>query len=95
MNYHYYYLDAGDPVGQALFTDSGLGMSRVFIKGLIGYTPQSDISGMLAGYIKDTEIIIREKKGLFQSERLAEVKEYILNIMMDIVRERGENTGEY
>lgn len=97
MNYHYYYLDVDDPAAQARIADGRLGMSRVFIKGLIGYTPESDISGMLDGYVKDTEIIIKEShgQGLFQSERLAEVKEYILNMMMNIVRERGENTEWY
>lgn len=96
MNYHYNYLNVEDPVVQEHIVAGDVWfMSRVFIKGLIGYTPQSDISGMLEGYTKDTEIIIRENQGLFQSERLAEVKEYILNIMMDIVRERGENTEEY
>ena len=96
MNYPYYYLDVNNPAVQEHIVNGDVWfMSRVFIKGLIGYTPQSDISGMLAGYIKDTEIIIRGNQGLFQSERLAEVKEYILNIMMDIVRERGKNTEEY
>ncbi len=96
MSYPYYCLDVDDPIAQELIGDGSGGFrSYLFIKGLIGYTPKSDISGMLESYTKDTEIIIRENQGLFQSERLAEVKEYILNIMMDIVRERGENTEEY
>lgn len=96
MSYPYYCLDVDDPIAQELIGDGSGGFrSYLFIKGLIGYTPQSDISGMLESYTKDTEIIIRKKQGLFQSERLAEVKEYILNMMMNIVRERGENTEEY
>lgn len=96
MNYHYYYLDADDPVVQEHIADGDVWfMSRVFIKGLIGYTPESDISGMLESYSKDTEIIIKENSELFPSERLAEVKEFYLNIMMDIIRKRGENIDDY
>ncbi len=97
MNYHYYYLDVDDPVVQALIAadSKDVFMSRVFIKGLIGYTPQCDAFGMLEWYERDAEIVIKENQGLFQSERLAEVKEYILNIMMDIVRKRGENIEDY
>lgn len=96
MSYPYYCLDVDDPIAQELIGDGSGGFrSYLFIKGLIGYTPESGISGMLESYTKDTEIIIRENQGLFQSERLAEVKEFILNIMMDIVRKRGENTEEY
>ncbi|MBD5498471.1 MAG: hypothetical protein HDR11_12030 [Lachnospiraceae bacterium] len=96
MNYHYYYLDVDDPVVQEHIADGDVWfMSRVFIKGLIGYTPESDISGMLESYSKDTEIIIKENPELFPSERLAEVKEFYLNIMMDIIRKRGENIDDY
>ena len=96
MNYHYYCLEADDPVVQELIADSDWGFtSRVFIKGLIGYTPNSDISGMLESYYKDDEIIIKENPELFPSERLAEVKEFYLNIMMDIIRKRGENVDDY
>lgn len=96
MNYHYYYLDVDDLIVQEYIADGDISfMSRVFIKGLIGYTPQSDISGMMESYIKDTEIVIKENQELFQSERLAEVKEFILNMVMDIVRKRGENIGDY
>lgn len=96
MNYHYYYLDVDDPVVQEHIADGDVWfMSRVFIKGLIGYTPESDISGMIESYSKDTEIIIKENPELFPSERLAEVKEFYLNIMMDIIRKRGENIDDY
>lgn len=96
MGYPYYCLDVADPVVQALIADGEWGFSsRVFIKGLAGYTPQSDISGRLESYYKDDEIIIKENPELFPSERLAEVKEFYLNIMMDIIRRRGENIGDY
>lgn len=58
---------------QALIADGdGAFLSRIFIKGLIGYTPQSDIFGMLESHTRYTGIIIKEDPEPFPSERLAE-----------------------
>ena len=94
----YSYLDVDDPAAQALIADGGEDWfgSDIFIKGLTGYTPQSDVFGELSGYIRDREITVKNVgRGLLQSEQLAEVKELILNMMMDILREKGGNIADY
>ena len=89
MNYHYYCLEADDPVVQELIADSDWGFtSRVFIKGLIGYTPNSDISGMLESYYKDDEIIIKENPELFPSWILSASGERMLMIIRSILQMR-------
>lgn len=67
------------------------------IRGLIGYSPESYRPGGIHGYRKDREVIIGENvgKGLFQSERLAVVREEIKNMFIDIIRGRGEGAEEY
>ena len=99
VEYPYYCLEVNDPIAQEIIADryGDWISSRVFIKGLVGFTPTSDVFGNLDGYIKDREIIIEENvgKGLLQSEQLAEVKEDILVMLMDIIRSRGENAADY
>lgn len=72
-------------------------LSRLPIRGLIGYSPESSRIGGISYYKKDREVIIEENvgKGLFQSERLAVVREEIKNMFIDIIRSRGEDVDEY
>ena len=99
VEYPYYCLEVNDPIAQEIIADryETWISSRIFIKGLVGFTPTSDPFGRLEGYYQDREIIIEKNvgKGLLQSERLAEVKEYILIMVMDIIRNRGENAAAY
>lgn len=99
VEYPYYCLEVNDPIAQEIIANryETWISSRVFIKGLVGFTPTSDAFGNLDGYIQDREIIIEQNvgKGLLQSERLAEVKEDILVMVMDIIRNRGENAAAY
>lgn len=99
VGYPYYCLEVNDPIAQEIIADryGDWISSRVFIKGLVGFTPTSDVFGNLDGYIKDREIIIEENvgKGLLQSEQLAEVKEDILVMLMDIIRNKGGNVADY
>ncbi len=86
-------MEVDDPIAQEIIADGwddGFG-SRVPIKGLVGYTPKSDVFGGLVGYTKDRDIIIENNvgRGLLKSNQLAEVKENILEMMIDIIGERG------
>lgn len=67
------------------------------IRGLIGYSPVSERRGGISYYQKDREVIIVENvgKGLFQSERLAVVREEIKSMFIDIIRGRGEGANRY
>lgn len=99
VGYPYYCLEVNDPIVQEIIADGwedGF-QSRVFIKGLVGYTPKCDVFGNLDGYIKDREIIIEKNvgKGILQSEQLPEVKENILIMIMDIIRNKGGNVADY
>ena len=94
--YDYYDVDA-----PWIRTQVEAGEEHIFsllpIRGLIGYSPESRRIGGIAYYAKDREIIIEENvgKGLFQSERLAVVREEIKNMFINIIRDRGEGTEEY
>ena len=72
-------------------------LSRLPIRGLIGYSPESSRIGGISYYKKDREVIIEENvgMGLFQSESLAVVREEIKNMFINIIRDRGEGTEEY
>lgn len=72
-------------------------LSRLPIRGLIGYSPESSRIGGISYYKKDREVIIEENvgMGLFQSERLAVVREEIKNMFIDIIRSRGEGVEDY
>ena len=96
----YYCLEADDPeVQEYIIGDAGEDgfVCGSFIKGLAGFSPESDSSGGITYYTKDKEIIIENNvgQGLLQSQRLAEVKENIREMVMDIIRERGENARDY
>ncbi len=72
-------------------------IGATFIRGLAGFSPESDPTGGIFVYRRDKEIIIEKNvgMGLLQTERLAEVKETIREMFMDIVRERGRNCSDY
>lgn len=96
----YYCLEADDPkVQEYIIGDAGEDgfVCGSFIKGLAGFSPESDSSGGITYYTKDKEIIIEKNvgQGLLQSQRLAEVKENIREMVMDIIRERGRNVSDY
>lgn len=96
----YYCLEANDPeVQEYIIGDAGEDgfVCGSFIKGLAGFSPESDSSGGITYYTKDKEIIIENNvgQGLLQSQRLAEVKENIREMVMDIIRERGRNVSDY
>lgn len=97
--YPYDYLEADDPRVQQLMRnwDEDYFRCEIFINGLVGYTPESSISGGLTYFYKDEEFIIDENigKGLFQSEQLAVVQDNIRKMLMEIVRVKGENAMEY
>lgn len=99
MVYPYDCLEADDPLVQQLMEkgwEDGF-FCHIPIKGLVGYSPESEPYGGLSGYHKDYEITIEKNvgKALLQSERLAEVKENMVEMLMDIIRERGENAVDY
>lgn len=98
----YFCLEADDPEVQERIAgaeeaeeDSFIGAT--FIRGLAGFSPESDPTGGIFVYRRDEEIIIEKNvgMGLLQTERLAEVKETIREMFMDIVRERGRNGSDY
>ena len=98
----YFCLEADDPEVQERIAgaeeaeeDSFIGAT--FIRGLAGFSPESDPTGGIFVYRRDEEIIIEKNvgMGLLQTERLAEVKETIREMMMDIIRERGRNGSDY
>lgn len=96
----YHCLEADDPkVQEYIIGDAGEDgfVCGSFIKGLAGFSPESDSSGGITYYTKDKEIIIEKNvgQGLLQSQRLAEVKENIREMVMDIIRERGRNVSDY
>lgn len=95
----YFCLEADDPHVQECIADvDEYGFSCAdFINGLAGFSPESDPFGGIMYYRRDKEIIIEKNvgMGLFQTERLAEVKENIREMMMDIIRERGRNARDY
>lgn len=95
----YFCLEANDPKAQEYIARAGeYGFTcAVFIKGLAGFSPESDPCGGITFYRRDKEIIIEKNvgMGLLQTERLAEVKETIREMMMDVIRERGRNVGDY
>ncbi len=95
----YFCLEADDPEVQEYVAGAGeYGFTcAVFIKGLAGFSPESDPAGGILSYSRDKEIIIEKNVGmrLLQTKRLAEVKETIREMLMDIVRERGRNGSDY
>lgn len=99
MYTRYFCLEADDPHVKEHIAGTGeYGFAcAVFIKGLAGFSPESDSSGGILSYSKDKEIIIENNvgQGLLQSQRLAEVKENIREMVMDIIRERGKNARDY
>ena len=101
MNYddrytRYFCLEADDPEVQERIADEGFNCAT-FIRGLAGFSPETDPTGGISFYRRDKEIIIEKNvgMGLLQTERLAEVKENIREMMMDIIRERGKNGSDY
>lgn len=99
LSYPYDYLDVDDPRAQEIMADGwedGF-LTSVPIRGLVGYTPISNQWGGLASYHKDREILIEKNmgKGVFQSDKLAAVKEDMAGMFMDIIRNRGNNAEDY
>ena len=95
----YFCLEADDPEVQERIAgaeEDGF-IGATFIMGLAGFSPESDPTGGILFYRRDREIIIEKNvgMGLLQTERLAEVKETIREMMMDIIRERGRNGSDY
>lgn len=95
----YFCLEADDPEVQERIAgaeEDGF-IGATFIRGLAGFSPESDPTGGILFYRRDREIIIEKNvgMGLLQTERLAEVKETIREMFMDIVRERGRNGSDY
>ena len=99
LQYPYDYLDVDDPRAQEIIAagwEDGF-LTSIPIRGLVGYTPCSERYGGLAGYLKDREILIEKNvgKGVFQSDKLAVVKEDMAEMFMDIIRNRGDNAEDY
>ncbi len=103
MNYddrytRYFCLEADDPEVQERIAGADDGfVCAAFIRGLAGFSPESNPTGRISFWRRDEEIIIEKNvgRGLLQTERLAEVKETIREMFMDIVRERGRNGSDY
>lgn len=99
MEFPYDYLWADDPRAQTLVANGWEGgfTSYIVIRGLADYSPRSSSQGGLESYAKDTEIVIEDNvgEGLLQSERLAEVKESMREMFIDIFRNKGGNIGDY
>lgn len=95
----YFCLEADDPYVQEDIAGAGeYGFTcAIFINGLAGFSPESNPFGGIMFYSRDKEIIIEKNvgMGLLQTERLAEVKENIREMVMDIIRERGRNARDY
>lgn len=99
LSYPYDYLEVDDPRAQKIIADGweeGF-LTSIPIKGMVGYTPISNKWGGLASYHKDQEILIQENvgKGLFQSDKLAVVKEDMAEMFKDIIWHRGNNAENY
>lgn len=99
LSYPYDYLDVDDPRAREIIAAGWEDefLATVPIRGLVGYTPVSRKWGGLESYHKDREILIEKSvgKGLFQSDRLAAVKEDMAEMFKDIIRNRGNNIQEY
>lgn len=95
----YFCLEADEPEVQERIAgaDEDGFIGATFIRGLAGFSPESDPTGKILFYRRDKEIIIEKNvgMGLLQTERLADVKETIRKMMMDIVREKGRNGSDY
>lgn len=103
MNYddrymRYFCLEADDPEVQERIAGADEGfVCATFIRGLAGFSPESNPAGLISVWRRDKEIIIEKNvgMGLLQTKRLAEVKETIREMFMEIVRERGRNGSDY
>lgn len=107
MNYddrytRYFCLEADDPevqerIAGADEAEEDSFVCTKFIRGLAGFSPESNPAGLISVWRRDKEIIIEKNvgMGLLQTERLAKVKETIRKMFMDIVRERGGNGSDY